>query len=309
MVNKMMEKIDGADAVITIEGKKYALYKNGPLKNYPYIVDTSTGKIPQGRQRSLLKTYLQLNGMDVDPSKEQGPHWYVQQAIKVAQGKGLESILNDPSLVLSPDKPYSATERNYLPLTEENIDSIHQQAIASRSYGTNLAIIHDVLKRFPQNNDHDLVAMKVALIDLTNSTNISKYINRVSLSEIVELILHIRDFDLRISQGDPSVVSQLAKSNGNINLFSFASKYCTYHNAEVYERDDYSIFDNVVRDALPHYVSGLAKSAIMEWRRAYDYAAFNRCIGEILAQKNIHIPFRRRKFDQFLWYVNHTKEK
>lgn len=176
--------------------------------------------------------------------------------------------------------------------------------IASPDYGPNFSLIHDVLKRFPQNVDRELVAMKVALIDLTNSTHISTHIKKIALSEIVELILSIRDFDARVSQGDPILVRQLAKSNGKINLFSFASKYCTYHNVEVYEQDDYSIFDSVVKNTLPNYVPRLTKSAIEEWRLNYNYGAFNNCIGELLERWNIHIPFRRRKFDYFLWYSN-----
>lgn len=31
---------------------------------------------------------------------------------------------------------------------------------------------------------------------------------------------------------------------------------------------------------------------------------FNHCIRELLDQKDIHIPFRRRKLDHFLWYAN-----
>lgn len=86
MVNKMMEKYSDADAIVTIEGKEYALYKNGPLKKFPYMVDISTGGIPQGEQRRLLKTYLLLNGVDIEPWEERGPHWFVRQAVKVAQG-------------------------------------------------------------------------------------------------------------------------------------------------------------------------------------------------------------------------------
>lgn len=82
----MIEKYNDADAIITIEGSKYALYKNGPLKKYPYMVDISTGAIPQGEQRSLLRTYLLLHGVDIEPWRERGPHWCVRQAIKVTQG-------------------------------------------------------------------------------------------------------------------------------------------------------------------------------------------------------------------------------
>lgn len=86
MVNTMMKKYNDADAIVTIGGKEYALYKKGPLKKYPYMVDISTGGIPQGEQRSLLKTYLLLHGVDIELWEERGPHWCVRQAIKVAQG-------------------------------------------------------------------------------------------------------------------------------------------------------------------------------------------------------------------------------
>lgn len=292
----MIEKYSDADAIITIEGKEYALYKNGPLKKYPYMIDISTGGIPQGEQRPLLRTYLLLNGVDIEPWEERGPHWCVRQAIKVAQGTISGSISNYLSVSRKPRRTH---KKAYLPITEENISDIHQQALADANYGANFAMIHDVLKRFPQNTDRELVAMKVSLIDLTNSTNISRHINKISLSEIVKLILSIHDFDIRLSQGDPELVGQLARSNGKVNLFSFASKYCTYHSVEVYEQDDYSIFDSVVKDALPYYVPGLTKSLVGEWRATYNYHAFNHCIGELLDQKDIHIPFRRRKFDHF----------
>lgn len=81
-----MGKYSDADAIVTIDGKEYALYKNGPLSKYPYIVDTFTDAIPQGEQRLLLRKYLLLHGVNIEPWKERGPHWFVRQAIKVAQG-------------------------------------------------------------------------------------------------------------------------------------------------------------------------------------------------------------------------------
>jgi len=44
----MEEKYKRADAVITIKGRVYALYNKGTLKKYPYMVDISTGEIPEG---------------------------------------------------------------------------------------------------------------------------------------------------------------------------------------------------------------------------------------------------------------------
>ena len=310
MVNAMIEKYSDADAIVTIEGKEYALYKNGPLKKCPYMVDIATGGVPHREQRPLLKSYLLLNGVNIEPWNKRITHWCIRQAIKVAQGKIEKTpVQSTVSKAPTPTLPKntSSIEKNYLPITTENITSVHQQVLKSTSYGANFAMIHNVLKRFPQNTDRELVAMKVSLVDLTNSTNIGRHINKISLSELVELILSIQDFDVRLAQGDPELVNQVAKCNGKVNFFSFASKYCTYHSVDVYGQDDYSIFDSVVKDVLPYYIPKLTKATVEEWRATYNYAAFNDCIGKLLDQNNIHVPFRRRKFDYFLWYSNRKK--
>lgn len=304
----MIENHENADVIISVEGRKYALFKNGPLKNHPYMIDIATGKIPEREQRPLLKNYLLSNGINIESLGRQ-THWCVRQAIKVAQGKNEETT--DQSAVsksLAPTPPKTVSiGKSYLPITVENIIRIHQQALKSTNYGANFAMIHNVLKRFPQNTDRELVAMKVSLIDLTNSTNIGRHINKISLSELVELILSIPDFDVRLAQGDPELVNQIARCNGRVNFFSFASKYCTYHNVDVYGRDDYSIYDSVVQDALPYYIPKLTKTTVKRWRETFNYATFYDCIGTLLDQNNIHIPFRRRKFDHFLWYANRKK--
>ena len=80
-----MGKHRDADAVVTIEGKEYALYQYGPLKQYPYMADLDTGEIPTGKQLPLLKSYLQRNGVNIEPAWN--THWCVHQAIKVARGR------------------------------------------------------------------------------------------------------------------------------------------------------------------------------------------------------------------------------
>ena len=116
-------------------------------------------------------------------------------------------------------------------------------------------------------------------------------------------ICNITDFDERVKNGDPTLVNELAKTNGNINLFSFASKYCTYHNVAVYKNDDYSIYDGIVAKHLPKYSENLTKRRIEQWRNNLDYSSLVNCITEILDKNNIHIDFRRRKLDYYLWYT------
>lgn len=192
----------------------------------------------------------------------------------------------------------------YLSITEENIERQHCFVESSDNYGKEGIIIHDVLNAFPQNTDLNTIAMKIAVIDVTNSTHLSQYKSKLSLYDLAKIILDIPDIDKRLENGDPELVNIIAKNNGSVNMVSFASKYCTYHNVEIYGKDDYSIFDGIVKNTLPHYIEGLTANQINNWRVNFNYSAFNKCIGKLLDENGIKIPFRRRKFDHFLWYAN-----
>ena len=50
-------------------------------------------------------------------------------------------------------------------------------------------------------------------------------------------------------------------------MFSFASKYCCYHNKNVYEKDDYSILDTILKDSLPRYFDDITTGEIKNGRR------------------------------------------
>lgn len=200
--------------------------------------------------------------------------------------------------------PAVKCEPKYLAITEENIECQHHFVESSDNYGKEGRIIHDVLNAFPQNTDLNTIAMKIAVIDVTNSTHLSQYKSKISLYDLAKIVLDIPDIDTRLENGDPELVNIIARNNGSVNMFSFALKYCTYHNVEIYGRDDYSIFDGIVKNTLPHYMEGLTVNQINNWRVNFNYRAFNDCIGKLLDDYNIKIPFRRRKFDHFLWYAN-----
>ncbi len=146
--------------------------------------------------------------------------------------------------------------------------------------------------------------MKIGLIDITNSTNISRYKRFISVVELAEIITSIPNIDERIKNGDPDVVTTIVKANGKINLLSFASKYCCYHNKNLYERDDYSILDTVLKESLPKVFTNIKKSDIQHWVDTYDYKSYNDYITNKLDEYGITIPFRKRKFDHFIWFKN-----
>lgn len=185
-------------------------------------------------------------------------------------------------------------------LDVHEIEQVHKTVIESPDY----ELISRVFRKFPLNNDPEITAMKITLIDMTNSTHLGAHRSQVSTYDLVQLILNTSDFDERVRQGDPELVNLLARNTGKVNLFLFATKYCTYHNVDIYGNDDYSIFDSVVAKSLPGYSPTATAADFVRWRKAYNYQAFADCITEILDRNEIQIAFRRRKFDHYIWYTN-----
>lgn len=189
----------------------------------------------------------------------------------------------------------------------EEILKAEESVKKDKVYGAEEALIDTFFNKFPYNTNLTEVAAKIAIIDTTNTTNLSRYKSKISLCNVAEIIVDIDDFDNRIRLGDQKLVEEIArksKEKYGINLFSFSSKYCCYHNVHIYKRDDYSIYDNVVKEYLPNYCNDVTKNKIETWRTKIEYTAFNEVIDKILKDNKITIANRRRAFDHFLWYNN-----
>lgn len=189
-------------------------------------------------------------------------------------------------------------------ITNESVEEAECMVQATDNYGPENELISRCLHKFPGNTDPDLVAMKVGLIDITNSTHLSQHKSKISMVELANIIAAIPNIDERITTGDPEVVNEIARSNGKINLFSFASKYCCYHNRNLYGRDDYSILDTVLKEYLPRYFDDVTKGQIQKWQDTFNYKAYNDYITRKLDELGITVEHRKRKFDHFVWYKN-----
>ena len=189
-------------------------------------------------------------------------------------------------------------------ITNEAMEEAEALVQGTDNYGPENELITRCLRKFPKNSDPDIVAMKVGLIDITNSTHLSQHKSKISMVELANIIAAIPYIDERIADGDPEVVNEIARSNGKINLFSFASKYCCYHNRNLYGRDDYSILDTVLKEYLPRYFDDITKGQIQKWQDSFNYKAYNDYITKKLDECGITVNHRKRKFDHFVWYKN-----
>lgn len=189
-------------------------------------------------------------------------------------------------------------------ISNETMEEIELLVHNTENYGPENELITRCLRKFPENTDPDIVAMKIGLIDITNLTHLSQHKSKISMVELADIISSIPDIDARIAIGDPEIVNKIAKSNGKVNLFSFASKYCCYHNRNLYERDDYSILDTVLKEYLPRYFDDITRGQIQKWQDSFNYQAYNDYISKKLDEYGITVSYRKRKFDHFVWYKN-----
>lgn len=193
---------------------------------------------------------------------------------------------------------------NNIVLRSKDLHEAHNDVLSDYKYGKEYRLIEDVLKKYPNNKTIEDVACKIAVIDFTNSTNLRQ--NKINLYTLAKIITNI-DFDARVAKGDVSLVSDII-SKCPVKLYSFASKYCCYHNTFLYNRDDYSIYDSVVKKHLPEYAT--EKLPASKWRKNFNYETFNQYIGDLLDEYGITAatePQRRRLFDHYVWYKNRNK--
>ena len=190
---------------------------------------------------------------------------------------------------------------NNIVLRSKDLHEAHNDVLSDDKYGKEYRLIEDVLKKYPNNKTIEDVACKIAVIDFTNSTNLRQ--NKINLYTLAKIITNI-DFDAKVAKGDVSLVSDII-SKCPVKLYSFASKYCCYHNTFLYNRDDYSIYDSVVKNHLPEYAT--EKLPASKWRKNFNYETFNQYIGDLLDEYGITAatePQRRRLFDHYVWYKN-----
>lgn len=192
-------------------------------------------------------------------------------------------------------------------ITNEILEEAGKEVENDETYGKEADLIKECFTKFPQNIERTVVAMKCGLIDVTNSTNLSRHKGKISLVQVVDILLSISNLDERIRDGDPKLIKEFSsktKRKHNINLFSFMSKFCCYHNIFVYGKDDFVIYDTVLMEHLPKYINGVTSHKIDSLRKNHDYKGYLNIVDKILANNNITIKGKRRKLDNLIWYNN-----
>jgi hypothetical protein len=113
-------------------------------------------------------------------------------------------------------------------------------------YLLNKNSLDDLIVKYP--NSTDLIGLRIKSICINECY--STRINSKDLIPLARWICSIKNVDSKIKSGDASIVNEIAASCsiGGVttkDVYSFASKYCHFHNP-----DQFPIFDSFVHDML-----------------------------------------------------------
>lgn len=142
-------------------------------------------------------------------------------------------------------------------------------------------------KTYPSNNNLEEVLLKCAAINAFSSTNV------YDLYSMAEHIVN-KQIDEKLKNGDLSVVDTIAEieiSGKKHNFYSFATKYCHYHNPE-----QYPIYDNYVAKVLCSFPKDFKVIKENELRK---YDKFVGVLEDFKHHYGLDLPFVN--LDKYLW--------
>lgn len=159
-----------------------------------------------------------------------------------------------------------------------------------------------------ENNKIEDVYLKVTAINSLYSTNI------YDTYKIAHHIFHIKDIDKKLEDGDLSVVNEIARGHKipntekEKNFYSFATKYCSFHNPK-----NYPIYDGLIQNLLIEYNnSKIEDFKFCEPKINYDYLRDYEKFKETIEKFKSHFSltkFELKEIDMFLWLYAKDRER
>lgn len=177
----------------------------------------------------------------------------------------------------------------------ELIDKYLKEFNSDERYFTADQAIIKLFEAFPENKLFEDILLKISVINDLYSTNIygtfkmAKHIQQLNI-----------DDDLR--HGNPEVVNYIAtghdirrkKSNKEIKFYSFATKYCNWHN-----KDQYAIYDSFVERILLAYKR---QDNFSSFKKAdlRNFEMFKIIIDDFIGYYDLN-QHNLKEIDKFLW--------
>lgn len=147
-----------------------------------------------------------------------------------------------------------------------------------------------VFEQWPSNTSKDQVLAKVLVLDSLYSTNV--YYPEALATHILRL-----NIDDALREGDPSLVQRIAilqLPDRLIRYYSFATKYCSFHNPSAYH-----IYDSYIDALLWEYCEAFAFSRFSR-KNLKSYGDFAVIIRDFVHHFGLQ-HLSPKQLDKFLW--------
>lgn len=186
----------------------------------------------------------------------------------------------------------------YKKITFKDLEDADKEIQRDKVYSKDVELVTIVVKKFPKHDcDIDEIAMKIAVIDVANSTRLNMHKKTISIYDLAKKIKNVRDIDNRLKSGDKTLVTEIANLYEKPRITSFASKYCAIHNQVVYEEDKFCKYDELVRTNMNKYVD------VEKTKLVHNYSLYHDKITEIISSNGLEqVPKIKQKLDQFIWW-------
>lgn len=182
-------------------------------------------------------------------------------------------------------------------LVHKYIAKFHRE---KRYESADKAIIN-LFSAFPDNKKVEDIRLKICVINDLYSTNI---FDTYKMSEHIKKL----NLDTKLKNGNPEVVNEIAtghgirrkKTNKEINLYSFATKYCNWHNQE-----SYTIYDSFVEKVLLAFKK---QDDFFDFKNddLRDFVKFKNIIQEFIKAYKL-TNYNLKEIDKFLWIYGKEK--
>lgn len=182
-------------------------------------------------------------------------------------------------------------------LLDKYIDQFNND---ERNYIADQAIIN-LFDKFPSNKKLEDILLKISVINDLYSTNI---LGTFKMAKHIQQL----DIDQELEQGNPDIVHQIAtghnirtkKNNKELNFYSFATKYCNWHN-----RECYAIYDSFVDKVLMAY-KRRDKFSTFKQSDLKSFSKFKSIIEAYASYYNL-TRHSLKEIDKFLWIYGKEK--
>lgn len=280
-------KAQGKKSYGTTVSDAFYLYRNAP--NFDFMALLDIGEIQQFQNRANEQLKSILSEKSSSAGNNIGAYTSaITQLWRYVQKNRIPNSVPPANLTYAPSQMDSHIPR---PSCEEVDKYLYRWNTTPDLFQPETVLKKLFTETCPRNNSIDDIILKTAALNTVYNTYI------YSVYPVAQHILSL-DIDKRLAVGDESLVNELMRvfytDGGKIEHYSFATKYCSFHNS-----DAFPIYDSYVDKILQYYRNQEGFSAFKN-SDLKNYPHFKRILSDFRHYFGLE-KYTTKELDQYLW--------